>query len=263
MSRSSQDALAHYPLASESAEGIPRTAVEEAVARSMVATACRILAHQGLAADILGHVSTRADNDSIWVRCRGPQERGLLFTRPDDIRRVPLVGRTDLPDGYAVPNELPIHSEIMRARPDVQAVVHVHPPAVVAADIAGLTLRPIVGAFNIPAMRLASDGIPVYPRSVLIRRTELGRAVADALGMKHVCVLRGHGIVTTGETVQQAVVRALNLEALARLTLDASAHGDPEVLSAEDAAELPDLGSTFNDQFVWHSLLAKLDHDGL
>ncbi|GAB2956363.1 class II aldolase/adducin family protein [Amycolatopsis acidiphila] len=235
----------------------------EAAARSIVATACRALAHQGLAADILGHVSKRADADSMWVRCRGPQERGLLFTLPDDVRRVPIVGAAELPDGYAVPNELPIHTEIMRARPEVQSVVHVHPPAVVAADLAGLELRPIVGAFNIPAMRLAQDGIPVYPRSVLIRRPELGRAVSDVLGTKPVCVLRGHGIVATGSTVQQAVVRALNVEALARLTLDAGAHGSPDVLSPEDVAELPDLGSTFNDQFLWQSLLAKLEHDGL
>lgn len=235
----------------------------ESVARETIAAACRILAHQGLAADILGHVSLRTDDDALWVRCRGPRENGLLFTRPDDVHRVPLAGSTDLPGGYAVPNELPIHREIMLARPDVQAVVHVHPPAVVAADLAGLTMRPIVGAFNIPAMRLALDGIPVYPRSVLVRRPELGRELAEALGDKPVAVLHGHGIVAVGETVAQAVIRALNLEALAQVTLAASAHGTPTSIPPEDVAELPDLGSAFNDQFVWQSLLARLDHDGL
>lgn len=235
----------------------------ESVARETLAAACRILAHQGLAADILGHVSLRTNDNALWVRCRGPRENGLLFTRPEDVHRVPLSGSPDLSGGYSVPNELPIHREIMLARPDVQAVVHVHPPAVVAANLAGLTLQPIVGAFNIPAMRLALEGIPVYPRSVLVRRPDLGQELAEALGDKPVAILRGHGIVAVGETVAQAVIRALNLETLAQITLAASTHGTPMPIPSEDIAELPDLGSGFNDQFVWQSLLAKLDHDQL
>ena len=58
-----------------------------------VATACRILAQQGLAADVLGHVSVRLDADRILLRCRGPEDRGLLFTVADDIRVVDLDGR--------------------------------------------------------------------------------------------------------------------------------------------------------------------------
>ena len=83
---------------------------------------------------------------------------------------MPLDGApAGLPDGYAPPSELPIHAETLRRRPEVNAVVHAHAPSVVMADLAGLALRPIVGAYNIPAMRLALDGIPVYPRAVLIR----------------------------------------------------------------------------------------------
>jgi ribulose-5-phosphate 4-epimerase/fuculose-1-phosphate aldolase len=153
---------------------------------------------------------------------------------------------------------------VLRARPDAEAVVHVHPPAVVAADLAGLTLAPIVGAYNIPAMRMALDGIPVYPRGVLIRTAALGAEVAAALGARPVCLLRGHGIVAVGETVQQAVVRALNVTALASITLQASQHGrTPPPLAAEDIAELPDLGSAFNDEMVWRSYIARLELAGL
>lgn len=70
MSRSPHDAVAHHPLASESAEDNPQPSVEESVARSTVGTACWILAHQRLAADILGHVSMRAGGDSIWIAAR-------------------------------------------------------------------------------------------------------------------------------------------------------------------------------------------------
>ena len=130
--------------------------------RREVALACRVLAHAGLAADVLGHVSVRAEG-GLLVRCRGPAESGLLFTTAADVHLVGPDGRADLPGGYAVPGELPIHAATLRARPDVRAVVHAHPPALVAADLAGLTLRPVVGAYNIPAARMARDGIPGLP----------------------------------------------------------------------------------------------------
>ncbi|HEX4832738.1 MAG TPA: class II aldolase/adducin family protein [Trebonia sp.] len=230
----------------------------------LIALACRVLAYRGLAEDILGHVSLR-DGDGLYVRSRGPDERGLLFTGPGDVHRTGLDDDAALPGGYAVPNELPIHREVLRARPDVQAVVHVHPPAVVAADLAGLTLAPVVGAYNIPAMRMAHEGIPVYPRGVLINRPDLGRAVAAALGGRPACILRGHGIVTCGATVAQAVVRALNVTALAQVMLLASTGGGgaPAPLPDEDIAELPDLGPAFFDETVWRSHVARLEHEGL
>ena len=115
------------------------------------------------------------------MRCRGPAERGLLFTVPDDVRLLDLDGHGDL-DGYAPPNELPLHTETLRARPDVNVVVHAHPPAVVAADLAGARLLPILAAFNMTAARLAADGIPVYPRGVLIRRRDPLRRTTRRIG---------------------------------------------------------------------------------
>jgi ribulose-5-phosphate 4-epimerase/fuculose-1-phosphate aldolase len=233
--------------------------------RRSIAEACRILALQGLAEDVLGHVSVRTGPAELLVRCRGPHERGLLFTTRDDVHQVPLHGEPpELPGGYVPPSELPIHTEVLRRRPEVQAVVHAHPPAVITADLAGLSLRPIVGAYNIPATRLARDGIPVYPRGVLIRRAELAAEMADAMGDSPACVLRGHGVTTTGATIAEAVIRTLNLEALARITLGvAAAGGQPRDLPAEDLAELPDLGSTLNEQHLWRYHLARLEHAGL
>jgi ribulose-5-phosphate 4-epimerase/fuculose-1-phosphate aldolase len=232
--------------------------------RRTIAQACRILALQGLAEDVLGHVSVRVGPDELLIRCRGPQERGLLFTTPADVHAVPLDGPAELPDGYAVPSELPIHAEVLRRRPEVQAVAHAHAPSVVMADLAGLRLSPIVGSYNIPAMRLALGGIPVYPRAVLIRRAELAAEMLAAMQDAPVCVLRGHGVTTTGATIAEAVIRALNLESLARITLGVvQAGGTPAPLPPEDVAELPDLGSTLNVGHLWRYHLARLEHAGL
>jgi ribulose-5-phosphate 4-epimerase/fuculose-1-phosphate aldolase len=232
-----------------------------------VALACRILANAGLAEDILGHVSVRTGPDRMLVRCRGRCEQGLLFTVDEDVRPVDLDGRSDALDGWAVPNELPIHAELLRARPDVDAVVHCHPPSVLVAGVENLPLRPVFGAYNIPAARLALDGVPVYPRSVLVRRPELGRELVEAMGQSTVCVLRGHGIATVGSgeyAVEQAVVRALNLDVLARVSLERARVGDRAAdLTPEDVAELPDLGTSFNDLNIWRHHVARLRLAGL
>jgi ribulose-5-phosphate 4-epimerase/fuculose-1-phosphate aldolase len=110
----------------------------------------------------------------------------------------------------------------------------------------------VFGAYNIPASRLANQGVPVYPRSVLVRTPELGRAVVTAMGDSGACILRGHGVVTTGESVEQATLRALDLAELSRIATEvALLGGRPQVLSDDDRRELPDLGSSFNDLSRW------------
>ena len=107
----------------------------------------------------------------------GPEDRGLLFTVAEDIREVDLDGRGDLDGGYGIPNEFHIHTELFRARPDVQAVVHAHPRDVMIADLAGVQLRQVFGAYNIPASRLANQGVPVYRgRFWSARRNWAGRS---------------------------------------------------------------------------------------
>ena len=239
--------------------------------RLLVANACRILGARGLAEDVLGHISVRTGPDRILIRCRGPREEGLFLTQPADIREVDLDGAPadgDAgSDGWSVPNELPIHAEVLRARPDVDAVVHCHPPSVLMAGLQGVPLRPVFGAYHIPAARMALEGVPVYPRSVLVRRPELGREVAAALGDKSVLVMRGHGITAVGSgehAVEQAVVRALALDVLARVSVEsARLGGNAAELSAEDVAELPDLGGSFNDVMMFGHHLARLRHEGL
>ena len=233
--------------------------------RTTVAQACRILAMENLVEGVLGHVSMRTGEDRMLIRCRGGDEHGLMFTTDDDVRLTDLGGEIiGDAEGYKVPNELPIHGELLRARREVNAVVHAHPPAVLLCGVAGLELAPVFGAYNIPAMRMAIDGVPVYPRSVLIRRPELAHEMIAAMGDRPVCVLKGHGITVTGASVEEAVVRALNLNALATVTLELARLGArPDLVPIEDVAELPDLGKAINDRAVWRHLVAKARSRGM
>jgi 3,4-dihydroxyphthalate decarboxylase len=167
---------------------------------------------------------------------RGKEEAGLVFTQAEAVRSVGFDGKDlELADQYETPTELPIHGEIYRARPDVMAVVHAHPKASLICTLAGIELKPIFGAFDPNSMALAAAGVPIFPRSALIRDRYLGEALVQCLGHKNVCILRGHGIVTTGASVQEATIKAIQLETLAGITLEiAKAGGTPEPISPED-----------------------------
>jgi 3,4-dihydroxyphthalate decarboxylase len=239
-----------------------RTAEEVARLKDQVAMACRVLAATGLSEHVLGHVSARLTDDTLLVRCRGPRERGLAFTTPDDVHRVSFDG-TGAADGWSPPNELPLHVEPMRRHPAVTAVVHAHPPAVVAATVARLPWLPIVGSYDIPAARLAADGIPEWPRSALVRRAELAQELLDHMDPRPVCVLRGHGLlsVATGDpmtAVAAAVVQAFAVDSLARMMLRVASTGSELLPIPEaDLAELPDLGGHLNVETMWRHLLTR------
>jgi ribulose-5-phosphate 4-epimerase/fuculose-1-phosphate aldolase len=233
--------------------------------RALVAQGCRVAAARGLVDGILGHVSLRVDDDHLLVRCRSDTDTGVAFTRPGDIR---LVGFDGSPggdgelDGYRVPNELPIHVETMLADSAHRAVAHLHPPAVVAADLAGIAIRPIYGAYDIPGASLARGGVPVYERAVLIRNSALGKEMVAAMRGRPVVILRGHGITSAAATVQQAVLQAISLNELARMSLRVRAAGGTlRDIDDADWDELPDLGPGFNTDAAWRHEVARLRID--
>lgn len=228
--------------------------------RARVADACRILAHRGLVRGVLGHVSARVSDHEMVIRCRGPRERGVRWTTAEDVWRVDLEGTSvDLPADYTPPKELPLHAEIYRARSDVGSVVHAHPRSAVLCTLAGLTPAPVFGAYDIPAMRLALQPIPVYPRSVLISTPELAREMVSAMGAANVCLLHGHGVAAVGRGVEASVVTTDALDTLLQMTVDLAALGArPPVVPPADLEALPDLGGGFNHGLAWQSMLAEL-----
>ncbi|MFI5894645.1 class II aldolase/adducin family protein [Actinoplanes sp. NPDC051513] len=230
-----------------------------------IATACRVMAAGGLVEHVLGHISARAGDHHLLVRCRGPREAGLSRTRPEDIKLVPIQGPAGDLDGWTPPNELPIHTGVLRRRPEVTAVAHAHPPAVVTHSLLDEPLLPVYGAYDIPGARMAAGGIPVWSRSALVTTDELAGAMAEAMGDRPVVVLRGHGVVSAAggddpvAAVRTAVLQAFALDTLARVTLAVrQAGGTPRAIGDDDLAGLPDLGGGFNVETMWRHLLTRL-----
>ncbi|MBV8534322.1 MAG: class II aldolase/adducin family protein, partial [Alphaproteobacteria bacterium] len=212
---------------------------EVSALRARVAQACRVLGGLGLTLATTGHASARLPGtDRIFIRARGPAESGVRYTGPDDIIEVGPDGRqTDgSADGASVPIEVHIHTEIYRARPEVNAIVHVHPPTVVLLSICDKPLQPIYGAYDPHSLRLVLDGIPVFESGLLIERPELGKRLAATLGRSPVCLMRGHGITTAANSVEESALLAIHLNEMALMTYRATLLGGAKPIPPEEQA---------------------------
>lgn len=170
----------------------------------------------GLVDEIIGHISVRVREDRMLIRCRAPEEDGVLFTQPSAIREFDLEGEPaeDL-EGHQIPLEHHLHGEIYRQRPEISCVVHAHPPWTLLCGIAGVELRAIRTYDYMPA-QLVHSGIPVYPSASLINSVARAKKLCASLAEHSVCLMRGHGIVTVADELSTAVLRAIKMEKMAK-----------------------------------------------
>ncbi len=176
----------------------------------------RILADQGVL-DGYGHVSIRhpgKPDHFILSRSLAP----ALVCRADLMEFAsdsePVAGETR--QSYL---ERYIHGEIYRARPDVMAVVHSHSPSVIPFGISKTPMQPLFHMCGFLA-----QGVPVFDirekfgfTDMLISSNAMGAALAQKLADKPVALMRGHGNVMVGATIQEVVYRAIYTEENARL----------------------------------------------
>jgi len=163
--------------------------------RKKVAFSCRILGLRGVTQGSFGHVSVRIPGtDRILIKSKGPDEAALQFATERDIITIDINGKViDAAKGLDAPHETDMHLAVLKAREDVQSVIHTHPDWVVALTASEKPLLPIFAAYNPPCMKLAVEGIPIYPRSVTIVNEELGKDFMSVMGEKNACLLLGHG----------------------------------------------------------------------
>jgi HCOMODA/2-hydroxy-3-carboxy-muconic semialdehyde decarboxylase len=131
-----------------------------------------------------------------------------------------------------------IHAAIYRARKDVKAIVHCHSPSLISFGVTGTSLRPVyhMSAFlgtSTPILKSATR----RQTDMLVSDNKLGDALASALGDHPVVLLRGHGAAMVGNSIQQAVFRAIYAETNAKLQAEALRLGKVTYLSAEEEAK--------------------------
>ena len=201
-----------------------------------IAQACRVLGAYDMTFGALGHISYRLDDgDTILIKGKGPNEVGLRYTRPRDIIKVDLdANMVDGPDDLQPPSESFLHLAIMKARPEVRSVVHVHAEYSVLLSITGKEIYQSFASFR-PGSNFARQGIPIYPKSRTIGTPELGEEFAAAMGDKNVAIMTGHGIASAGPGIEQATMNALSLETMCAMTYKAYAIGTPIPLADADA----------------------------
>jgi L-fuculose-phosphate aldolase len=191
--------------------------------RRDVALANRILSITGLSAGVraaMGHVSRRdpQNPERFIVKGRGYAIDVLSRMRPENMIVCDLDGQLlEGPPGVVQCNEVKIHSCIYKARPDVQSVVHVHPPFAVMLTVRGFPILPVV----LEGIRLVRKPLPVYPHTALVTSEEQGQAMVRTLGQAPAVLLLGHGAVTVGKSIEEAVVGMLHLEHQARMNYHA------------------------------------------
>jgi ribulose-5-phosphate 4-epimerase/fuculose-1-phosphate aldolase len=198
----------------------------------------RILADQAVL-DGWGHVSVRHPHDPtryLLSRSRAPE-----LVSADDIMEFDLDSNPVEGKGRPLYTERFIHGEIYKARPDVIAIVHTHAPALIPFGITKVPLKPVYhrSAF-------VSAGVPVFEirksagmTDMLIRDQALGRALAKALGDRPAALMRGHGAVITGPSIQRVVGRSIFLPLNATLQMQAAALGGPVTyLDPEEARKI-------------------------
>jgi ribulose-5-phosphate 4-epimerase/fuculose-1-phosphate aldolase len=185
--------------------------------------------------DGYGHISARHPNRPdrfLMSRARAP---GLVVAA--DIMEFGLDGELVTPDARPVYSERFIHSEVYKARPDVNAVVHSHSPTVVPFSVTQVPLRSIRAAFLFPEVPVFDTRASAGWTNLLISNSALGQALAEKLGKNSVALMRGHGNVVVAPSVRVAVYRAIYTEANAKLLLQAMMLGGPiTYLAPEEAA---------------------------
>ena len=197
-----------------------------------LAQACRVLGAYDMTEGATGHVSYRLEgSDEMLIKSKGPDQVGLRYTQPRDIIKVDFDAEmVDGPDGLQPPSESFLHIWIYKNRPEVKSVVHMHPEYSLLVGITGMELYPIYGPFRGGGAALARDGIPIYPDSRTIGTPEQGQSFAECMGNKDVALMVGHGIASSGDSIERSTMNALSLETLCRTFYKAYLVGTPRRL---------------------------------
>jgi HCOMODA/2-hydroxy-3-carboxy-muconic semialdehyde decarboxylase len=211
--------------------------VDSALIDDLVA-ASRILAHHGVL-DAWGHVSIRHPNNPeryLLSRARAPALVSAEDIMEFDINSDPVDQRD-----RRMFLERYIHGEAYRARPDVNAVVHSHSPAVIPFTVTDEPLKAIshIASFlacGCPVFEIRDVGLT---QGLLVTNNKQGAALAKTLGDNPVALMRAHGNLVVASDIPRVVHRALYTEVNARQLATALSFRRPVKYVEPDEAQDP------------------------
>jgi L-fuculose-phosphate aldolase len=196
--------------------------------RQLVADLGRQMLADELTKGTGGNVSVR-NGDRVAINPSGIPYEDV------DASTVPLVtvDGEQIAGAKAASSETPMHTAIYRERDDVGGVVHTHSPY--ASTFASLG-EPITASHYLIAF--AGDQIPVT-EYVEPASEALGQEAVDTLGDEYnACLLKNHGVIAVGGSLEAAYEVALMVEYCARIHYQALSVGDPEILPDEEIDNL-------------------------
>lgn len=214
-----------------------RTPEQERVERkTKLAAALRIFGRFGFDEGLAGHITVRdpIDPTHFWVN---PAGRSFKLMRISDLIKVDDRGTILEGEGLLNQAAFAIHSRIHKARPDVMAAAHAHSLYGKAWSTLGRLLDP-----------LTQDACAFYQDHALFDDytgvvTDLGEGdrIAVALGQHKAVILRNHGLLTVGHTVDEAAFWFVTMERSCQAQLLAEAAGKPVPIEPRHAKVTADL----------------------
>jgi L-fuculose-phosphate aldolase len=209
------------------AQGSRAVASTHAEIKERLVWAGKVLVGEGQDDFTRGHISFRLPDDPSLFFMK-PHSIGLDEITVDNILTIDLDGKV-VAGTARRHSEVYIHSEIFKVRPDVQCVLHTHPPYSIALSASN---RPLL-AYSQPGALFHKD-VGLYVDTInLIRSEAMGAGVARALGPHRAVLLKNHGAVTVGSTIGETVVGMIMLENAAQIQMIAEAAGETRPLFAD------------------------------
>jgi ribulose-5-phosphate 4-epimerase/fuculose-1-phosphate aldolase len=219
-------------------------AAERRHRKERLTAALRNFGRFGFEEGVAGHITARdpEHTDHFWVNPFGMTFKHITV---DDLILVNHEGQVVEGRYHVNQAAFAIHSQIHQARPDVVAAAHSHSVHGRAFSTLGKKLTPIT-----------QDVCPFYEEhevfddyAGVVLDTEEGKRIAATLGPRKAVILRNHGLLTVGTTVDAAAWWFITMERSCQVQLLAEAAGEPKLISPENAALTRDqLG---NDTVAW------------
>lgn len=196
--------------------------------RAAIVAAAREMDRLGLNHGSAGNLSMR-DGDHALVT---PSGVGAGELRPELVARMKLSSNDGAYDGPLPPtSEWRFHLDVYRARPEVNAIAHMHSPYATTLS----TMRRAIPAVHYMIAAFGGPSVPCVGYASF-GTAELSRLVVAGLKDRDGVLLANHGAIVAGETMRKALWRAIELEALARVYYLSSLAGEPVVLPDDEIA---------------------------